>query len=234
MTHVIGHRGASGSAPENTLSAFWLADAMGADGVELDVRLTADGRLAVHHDPELTDGRVIAELAFADLPEQVPSLEAVLAVCTEFAVVNIELKDLPGEPGHDPGIPLASAVVDAVVGSGLVDRVLVSSFDVAAVDRVREIASGIATGLLAKVTLGGPATVPLIERCAERGHDAFHPHHGGVDATVVARCHEAGLAINTWTVDDPARIVELERMGVDGIVTNRPDVALVALGRRAG
>lgn len=234
MTNVIGHRGASASAQENTLSAFWLAEVMGADGVELDVRRTADGALAVHHDAELADGRVLAEVAFADLPSHVPSLDAALDACIGFAVVNIEMKDLPGEPGHHARHPLPRLVAEVVAERDLAGRVIVSSFELAAIDRLREIDPGITTGLLAKVVLGGPSTVPLIDRCAERGHEAFHPHHEGVDASVVARCHDAGLAVNVWTVDDPGRIVDLAGMGVDAVVTNRPDVALVALGRRAG
>jgi glycerophosphoryl diester phosphodiesterase len=79
MTTIIAHRGASRAERENTLAAFARAGGLGADGVELDVRRTADDRLVVHHDPRLADGRVIVDTPARDLPGHIPSLEAALA-----------------------------------------------------------------------------------------------------------------------------------------------------------
>ena len=84
MPRVFAHRGASQRAPENTVEAFRLAAELGADGVELDVRRSADGALVVHHDPHLPDGRLIAATAFADLPASVPTLAAALDACEVF------------------------------------------------------------------------------------------------------------------------------------------------------
>lgn len=228
MTIVLAHRGASGACRENTIDAFATAVAMGADGVELDVRRTADGALAVHHDPHLADGRLLCEVAVPDLPSHVPSLVEALSACGD-RLVNVEVKNWPRDPDHDPGLAVATAVA-GIVGP-MRERVLVSSFNLADVDRVREVDPSIATGTLA--TFGPDADLAgrFVDRARRRGHTAVHPHHGAVTPHLVALAHAAGLAVNTWTVDDPDRIRELAALGVDGIVTNVPDVALAALGR---
>ena len=216
---VIGHRGAAGRFTENTVAAFEGALALGADWVELDVRRTADGVLAVHHDDRLADGRAIAELVGRDLPVHVPDLLAALLASAGMGV-NVEVKP------HDD-VRVADAVVD-VVRSWDGD-VLVSSFQLELVDRVRQIADDVPTALLLYVDPAGS-----VDACAAAGHAALHPWDPTVDAELVERCHAAGLAVNVWTVDDPDRMRELTAIGVDGIVTNVPDVAravLDAMGR---
>ena len=106
--------------------------------------------------------------------------------------------------------------------------VIVSSFDHALVDRVRAVAPDLPTAWL---VLNEPAAV--VDACAAAGHVALHPWNPMVDEELVVRCHDAGLALNTWTVDDPERIAQLTAWGVDGIVTNVPDVLLSVLGRGA-
>src|SRR5918995_5277942 len=101
VTLVIGHKGAAGLAPENTLGAFHVARDVGADGVELDVRRTADGALAVHHDAELPDGRVIAAINWSELPDDVPDLDPVLDVCRGLALVNVEIKNWPADVDYN-------------------------------------------------------------------------------------------------------------------------------------
>ena len=128
VTYVIAHRGASRAAPENTVAAFRRAAEMGADMVELDVRRSADGRLVVHHDAHLADGRSLAATRADDLPSAVPSLDAALDACAGMAV-NIEIKNDPEEPGFEPDRALADDVAAAVVARGDTDRVVVSSFD---------------------------------------------------------------------------------------------------------
>lgn len=226
MPLVYGHRGASAAAPENTLAAFELARAQGADGVELDVRRSADGHTAVHHDAALPDGRVVAETRRADLPDTVPTLEQALDAC-QGMVVNIELKNLPIDVDFDPGCTVADDVVAVLRARGGRDRVLISSFHVPTVDRIKAIAPELETGIL---TFVDPSAADGIRLAVERGHDAVHPHTGVVDAELVRAAHDAGLAVNVWTVDDPARIRELAELGVDGIVTNVPDAARAALG----
>lgn len=222
-TLVIAHRGASAHEPENTVAAFAAAVSFGADGVELDVRLTSDGALAVVHDGHLADGRAVADLGAADLPDGVCLLPAALAACAEL-LVNVEIKaDGPGG-----GVPLASPVVEAARAWG--GRVLVSSFDPATVDAVRAMATEIPTAQLTFLLDRAPAE--LVAGIAERGHSAWHPHHATLDAEAVALAHEAGLAVNTWTVDDPERIAALAAWGVDAVVSNDVPSALRTVGRR--
>ena len=227
---VLGHRGASRAHPENTVEAFRGAIDQGADGVELDVRRTADGALAVHHDDVLRDGRAIVDTMLADLPGSVAVLADALEACAPLAVVNIEIKNWPADRDFDPELRLAGEVVALLESRGELGdgRALVSSFHLPTIDRVHEMAPGLATGWLVV-----PADHPeqLIDRAAEHGHVAVHPHHSCVDAELVERAHRAGLAVNVWTVDDPEHIRRLAAMGVDAVVTNVPDVALAALAR---
>ncbi len=227
---VIGHRGASRDHPENTLAAFAGAIDQRADGVELDVRRTADGALAISHDDTLPDGRVLVELQQVELPPDMPMLPQALDVCRPLSVVNIEIKNWPDDKDFDPGEQLASNVVALLEARGELDdgRYLVSGFHLPTVDRVRELAPGLATAwLLGMITDVGA----LIERAVEHGHVAIHPHHGFITEELVAQAHGAGLAVNTWTCDDPDRIRWLAEVGVDAVVTNVPSVALTALGR---
>jgi glycerophosphoryl diester phosphodiesterase len=213
---VVAHRGASATCTENTLPAFRAARDLGADWVELDVHLLADGNLAVHHDGLLHDGRPLAALAAVDLPAHVPLLPSALDACAGMGV-NVEVK---GDGGTARAA--AAAVVEVVDRLGAADRVLVSSFDWSAVDRVRALAPDLPTALLAFVVADRAA---LIGAAVERGCAAVHPHAGLVDGAFAAAAHEAGLAVIVWTVDDPVHMAELVAAGVDGIVTNVPDVA---------
>lgn len=227
---VIAHRGASTDFAENTLDAFLGAVDQGADGVELDVRRTLDGALAVSHDDVLPDGTVLMGTVLADLPSDVPDLAQALDACAPLSVVNVEIKNWPEDADFDPTEGLAAATVDLLEHRGeLADgRVLVSSFHLATVDRVRELAPGLATGwLLGMVDQPGP----LVDTAAAHGHAAVHPHHAFVNEDLVRRAHDAGLAVNTWTCDEPERIRWLESIGVDAVITNVPRVALEALDR---
>jgi glycerophosphoryl diester phosphodiesterase len=227
---VIAHRGASAQFAENTLDAFFGAVEVGADGVELDVRRTADGQLAIHHDDTLPDGNALVDLAFADLPAQVTDLDHALEACAPLATVNVEIKNWPDDRDFDPTEQLADAVVDLLRQRDELDdgRVLVSSFHLPTIDRVHELAPGLATGWLLGL-VENPHE--LIGRAAERGHVAVHPHHVFVNEDFVRLAHDAGLAVNTWTCDEPERIRWLADLDVDAVITNTPDVALHALGR---
>lgn len=242
MTQVIGHRGAPHVAAENTVASFHAAARIGADGVELDVRRTADGRLAVHHDAHLADGRAIVDTTWADLPDEVPDLSAALDACQTFGLVNVELKNWPGDVDFDASLAvvdqLAAALLDRPADEQA--RFLVSCFHLPSVDRVREVAPRLATGWLVVgpvPPVGGPDAsdpmVAMVAEAAEHGHRALHPHHAFVTPRLVEAAGTAGLDVNTWTCDDPDRIRWLAEIGVAGVVTNVPDVALAALGRRA-
>jgi glycerophosphoryl diester phosphodiesterase len=230
---VWGHRGASVAQAENTLAAFVEARDQGADGVELDVRRSRDGGLVVHHDARLADGRSVAEVAVAGLPPSVPLLQAALEACTGM-VVNIEIKNVEGEPDHDPTEQVAADVVALLAdrrAAGLDDDVLVSSFSLASLDRVAALDPAIRLGYLASPRWD---QARCLERAADRGHSAFHPHHLAVNGDLVGTAHDRGLAVHAWTVDDPDRIRWLAAAGVDAVITNLPDVAIRALREPAG
>lgn len=214
-----------------------MAAAMGADAIELDVRRSRAGRLLIHHDP---------------LPAEFPSgedapldLAEALDACAGVAMVNVELKNDVGDPDHDPTM---AVVVDTIAalrrwhaehssdggqrrGSSdeaavSMDRWLLSSFSRATIDACRAVAPEIPTGWLV-VNLGAVDVVEL----AAAGHRAVHPWDPSVTASLVDAAHDAGLAVNVWTCNDPKRLLQLEAMGVDGVCTDVPDLALSVLGR---
>jgi glycerophosphoryl diester phosphodiesterase len=220
---IIAHRGAAvpGSHPENTVAAFRRARSVASDWVELDVRRTADGATAIHHDAHLADGRLIASLARDALPPEVPDLDEALAACIGMGV-NIEIKNFANEADFDPTHWLSSAVVEAARRADPPVSVLVSSFNIDAIDHVRACAPSLPTALL---TFGLDDPAATIARCVARGHRALHPYEATVDRDLIDAAHGAGLAVNVWTVDEPDRIAALIEMGADGICTNVPDVA---------
>ena len=225
MTAVIGHRGASFDFPENTLEAFAGARAQGADWIELDVRLSRDGQLIVHHDPVLADGRVIAETDRIDIAGSVPSLQAALAACAPMGV-NVEIKNSPHEPGFDGSQRVVALVLDAIAAMATPIEILISSFEIPTLDAVRSLDASMATGMLMwSANDAGDA----VELAVAGGHSAIHPYHEFVTAELVERCHAAALRIYTWTIDDPERIAEFGGWGVDGVITNRPALARQAL-----
>jgi glycerophosphoryl diester phosphodiesterase len=221
---VIAHRGASAAYPENTVAAFIGAVDLGADAVEFDARRTADGQIVIHHDAHLPDGRTIVATAAADLPSSVPSLVEALDACGDL-MVNIEIKNWPGDPDFDPAEAIAAEVVRLAGARVAQGRWIVSSFHLPTIDRVRLLDPGIATGLL---HAGSPATDRLAQAVAG-GHRAVHPWNPLVDEAMVAAAHAAAVEVNVWTVDDAERIRQLAAWGVDGVVTNVPDIALRAL-----
>jgi glycerophosphoryl diester phosphodiesterase len=226
MAAIWAHRGASVAERENTFEAFRAAKALGADGVELDVRRSRDRALVVNHDATLADGRAIHELEVGDLPPEVLLLDAALDAC-DVLVVNIEVKNVPIDIDWDPSEFVAEAVAALVQERRAQERVVVSSFGLAAIDRVRALDPSIPTGYLISARWD---QVGALQRAVDGGHTAFHPHASVVTPDLVARAHAAGLAVNTWTVDDPDRVRWLvEECGVDAIITNVPDVARAAL-----
>lgn len=233
---VIGHRGASAAHPENTLEAFAGAAALGADWVELDVHLTADGVAVVHHDADLPDGRSLVSMAAGDLPASVPTLAAALAVCRAHDLgVNVEIKSDPRRDDFDPSYRVVdvtlAVLADDGTGAGVPRadgsaRYLVTSFDPGCLDAVRR-SSTVPTGQLA-FHIGDIPT--LLQRASAAGHTAINPWDPFVDAAFVTMAHDAGLRVFPWTVDDPERMQALVDLGVDGIITNVPDVLRALVG----
>jgi glycerophosphoryl diester phosphodiesterase len=229
---ILAHRGACRVARENTVDAFVAAGALGADGVELDVHRSADGVLVVHHDADAPGLGVLAEHRAADIRRRlphVPTLEEALDACAGL-LVNVEVKNLPGDADFDPDDGAASGLVELLHARQNRDEVLISSFNLATIDRVRALDPGLPTGFL---TLLGFDPLDGIAIASDRGHSAVHPDvrsmRGPVAEAVVGRARELGLAVNVWTVDAPEEIRRLAAAGVDGLVTNVPDIARAAL-----
>ncbi len=231
---VLAHRGARREAPENTLEAFALALSQGADGVELDVHRTVDGGLVVHHDADAPGVGVLATRTLADIRaarSEIPTLDEVLDACAG-ALVNVEIKNLPGDGDYDPEDVAAELVVGGLERRGFRDDVLVSSFNLATINRVRALNPAVATGFL---TMRGFDPVDALDVCVANGHGALHPFVGmlaaGMAERVVMRARELGVRVNVWTVNDDDEIRRLATSGVDVIMTDVPVTALRALGR---
>lgn len=225
MAIVIAHRGASRDCPENTIEAFQRAVEVGADWVELDVRRTRDGEVVVHHDADLSDGRVIAETPRAELPEAVPTLAQAMEACAPLGV-NIEIKSSSAEPDFDPEHTIAAALIKVARAQRELDKLLVTSFDMTAINAVRDLDPAIPTGFLTQSGLGAEVDVG---RATAHSHRAINPGNRVVTPRWVAEAKAHDLEVNVWTVNDPVRMSELVEMGVDGIITDVPDVAVAVL-----
>jgi glycerophosphoryl diester phosphodiesterase len=222
-TAVQAHRGSPDPAAgirENTLQAFARARALGADGVELDVRRTADGGLAVHHDPLVDGEAAVCDLATADLPGHVPLLAEALEACAGM-VVNVEIKNQPYEPGFDPTDRATADVLALVEAAGRTGSVIVSSFWSGALVAVRSAGSSVPTGLLVVSSFDPLASIAA---AADLGCTAVHLPLGLVDGPTVATAHAAGLAVAAWTVVDEASLEVVLEAGVDTVITD--DVAM--------
>jgi glycerophosphoryl diester phosphodiesterase len=229
---VLAHRGARRRAPENTVEAFTVALGLGADGVELDVHRTADGGLVVHHDADAPGLGVLAEQTVAQIRAarpDIPTLDEAFDAC-RGALVNVEIKNLPHDADFDPDNRAADLVVAAIARRGRTDDVLVSSFNLATVDRVRELDAAIPTAFLVML---GIDPLEGLDLCVARGHVALHPFvgllAGDAAGATTARAEQLGLRVNVWTVNDPDEMRRLAAAGIDGIVTDVPDEALAIL-----
>ena len=240
---VVAHRGASVEAPENTIAAFERAVAVGADAVEFDVRITADGAAVVMHDPDVartTGGHgLCCELTLAELTSlrvggshTVPTLAEALRALTGRVGVDIEIKNIPGEPDFEPdrqrGVDAVVATLDEVGFSG---PVLVTSFNPMVLAYARSIAPGLERGLLAGPDAQAGAALAFADR---EGHAWVLPAAARVlDAGdgYPAAVHGAGLRLGTWIVDDSDEAVRLMRNGCDAVATNDPAKIVTARDR---
>lgn len=240
----IGHRGAAGLAPENTLAAFQAGVAAGADGVELDVQRTVDGHLVVFHDDDLrriagVHGSVVTStleqlreldvgrhFALGFLGESIPTLDQVVESLPPPTLINIEAKRFT--MGNDG---LEAAIVQAVHRHNLLDRCLVSSFNPLILWRIGRMDRSIPLGLLYEpgMSLGlGRGWPRRVMRVA-----ALHPYFEQLSSELVSMAHAHGWLVNTWTVNDPQDMARLIAMGVDGIITDRPDLLSAVLASPA-
>ncbi|HET6606453.1 MAG TPA: glycerophosphodiester phosphodiesterase family protein [Rhodopila sp.] len=269
---IQGHRGARGLFPENTLDGFLAAAALGVSAFELDVGMTADGVVVVHHDPALNadiardaDGRwlegpapLLRALTFTALqsfdvgrlrpgsptaalfPDQaprdgsrVPTLAAVLDALPD-AYFTIEVKTHPPQPDATaPPEALADATLAVIDAAGAGGRVTVESFDWRVPRYIRRVRPDLRLAWLTR-----PETVsrlwwdtdPLpsvVSSVARQGGPIWAPFHEALTAAEVAEAHDHGLLILPWTVNEPADMRRLITWGVDGLISDRPDLALL-------
>jgi glycerophosphoryl diester phosphodiesterase len=247
---VVAHRGASAQYPENTLESFQGAIDAGADAVELDVRMTADGVPVILHDLDVsntTDGTgFVHELTLAEVKAldasngrgprvAVPTLAEALDLLSGRVGVNIEVKNLPGEPAFDsPREAAAEAVVRRLQDRPFVGQVLVCSFNWLSIERVREMDGRIATGFLTTAMMEPSAALTYVRA---NGHQFVLPQAPALFAAgreFVDAAHAAGIHVGTWTVDDAEAIAQLFEMGVDAVATNDPRSAIPVRDRFRG
>lgn len=221
---VVGHRGAAGHHPDNSLEGFAAARDLGATWVELDTRLSADGEVFLSHDPETPGGLVVAEASSADLAaEGLSTLGESLGVIDENALgVDVEIKALPWEDGFDPQLRVVEATMAVLRSHPIGGPIVVSSFNRDALDRVRQLTGDdYDTVLILPAGAGGADQVaPLVEG----GHDGVALEGPDITAGVVAPFTDADLTVWSWTIDDPDDARALVAAGVTGIITDVPDV----------
>jgi len=234
-TLVFGHRGASGYAPQNTLPAFELAVQQGVDGVEFDVHLSADGELVVIHDFDVdhtTDGHgEVAALTLAELKAldagvkfdakfagaRIPTLDEVFETLAGRIAVNVEIKAIAEE--------IEAKVADCIRRHNLTDKAIISSFNPLILHRFRAAAPDIAIGFL----YYEETPAEFMQMMMGLPYEARHPHHPMIDRAYMEQAKRFGYRVNTWTVNDAARAVALQELGVDCIMTDTPDVMIKAL-----
>jgi len=232
---IIGHRGASAVAPENTMAAFREAIAVGAHGIEFDVRLTRDGIPVVIHDSTLgrTGGmnQRVSDLSWDELRkidvgswfkggsfagETVPSLEELFDLFqTNNLSLYLEMKcDSPAEYR-----PLAEACCRMIHEHSLIERVVVECFQLPALEVLKAIDPDIKTAALFD---RGFIDQSIVERATEIGAMAVALHHRLGRKGLVGKSKQAGLHVAVWTVDDPIWIDRARSIGIDALITNDP------------
>jgi glycerophosphoryl diester phosphodiesterase len=227
---VIGHRGASGHAPENTFAAFKKAVALGAAFIETDLQLSRDAHFVAIHDATVnrtTNGQgavhdmTLSELRKLDAGswfgsefagERIPTLEEIF----EFSKKNDVVFYLEIKPGGSWGGE--HAMVGALRESGEIPRTVVISFDAAIVLSLRKIEPTLMTGLLYDGQIENP-----IDKAVEIGARQLVVRGDLVTPAMIAQIHKKDLQVVCWTVNQPAHMRMLMAAGVDGIMSDYPD-----------
>jgi glycerophosphoryl diester phosphodiesterase len=222
---IVGHRGAAGVAPENTLPSFEAAIAAGADRVELDVRRTLDGHAVVFHDatPDRfhppAAGRAVNRHALAEMRSirvggaAVPSFDELLEAVHGRVLLNVEIKGT----GHDGSLVLGLAL-DALRRHAALGATVLSSFHPSIVAEAAACEPSLPRALIVDARF--PADAVCVARSL--GCEGLHPAHRLVDDALVARCRAAGLRLRSWTANADADVLRLMDLGVDGIVSDLP------------
>ena len=228
---IIAHRGASAYAPENTLAAFRKAKELGTGWFELDVYLSGDGIPVVLHDETVdrtTDGtgniteKNIGEIKLLDAGswfgpefagEKIPTLDEAVAFARDNINIYIEIKDA------NPDLP--AKILECVKSHDMVKNVVIQSFSLEQLSIIRNLHKTIAIEYL----VGDYMEIDL-QRAASVGARSINPSFKELNADDVAQIHRLDLAVVPYTIDDPGDMERLLAMGVDGLITNKPDIAL--------
>lgn len=209
---IIGHRGARGLWPENTLEGFSKALEGGVVSFELDVHTTKDNFVVVHHDPTLTTGESLQSLTYKELPSFIPRLEEVLDLCLGKARVTIEVKISDITTTAYFFVELISKILTPC------DYVVISSFDWDVVRAVHALMPNIPTAALSEGEIG----MYTIQGAWELEANIWSPEYIHLEESHVSYAHSLGLQVVPYTVNDPEDIKRLQKMGVDGIITDFP------------
>lgn len=233
---VIAHRGASAFAPENTMAAFKRASEIGADAIELDAKLTKDGVIAIIHDRSLDrtttgNGRVnsinFREIRELDAGkkfskefegERVPSLREVFEYTANRIRVNVELTNYSSVWDNLP-----EKVIELVTEFGIENEILISSFNPIALIKSKRIKPDLPIGLL--VHEKEPKPISYLKKMITR-YEFFHPQETLLQRRNVNEYLKKNKSLIAWTVNEPGRIKELLTLGIAGIITDVPDVAI--------
>jgi glycerophosphoryl diester phosphodiesterase len=235
-TLIQAHRGASACRPENTLEAFATAIEQGADGIEIDVHLSKDGEIVVAHDARLErvsngtgyiNDHTLEELKSLDfgklLPNgpvcRIPTLSEVFSLVKPSGLfVNVELKTTERQY---PDLPAKLLALAGEYAMG--ERVIYSSFNHYSLKEIKTRDPKARIGLLYELAMVDPWVYANYV-----GADAIHPHYFVIAALpeTVERCHEHGVDVNVWTVDDPDAVKLMLKCAADGIITNKPETAV--------
>lgn len=235
ISKVIAHRGASGYAPENTMASFELATKMKADGIELDVQVSKDGKLVVFHDEKVdrtTNGSgYIKDLSLSYIKkldsgswfskkfknEKVPTLDEVLFFFKDkYELINIELKN-----GIIDYNGIEEKVIKLINDFNISDKTIISSYNHYSLLRLKAIDRNIKIGLLYVANLINPW-----KYAANLGAYSIHPYFYSVNDKLIYNSNNENIKIITYTVNDIVYIEKLIRLKVDGIITNYPDKAV--------
>lgn len=218
---IIGHRGASAVAPENTIAAFEAAINAGADGIEFDVRLSRDRVPVVIHDDTLyrTSGvrRRVADLSARELEQfDVPSLAQVFELFeSNGLILYLEMKE----------VETAQECCKLVERYSFKDRVIFECFEHSALKTVKQIDATFKTAPLFQ-----PPASFILKRALAVGADGIALHHRLSHKRLIQKARDAGLKVVTWTVDDPAWIERAREIGIHALITNDP-AALIQWNR---
>ena len=224
---VIGHKGASAIAPENTLKAFQKAIELHADYVEFDAHLTKDGEIVVIHDDDtysltgthsLIRDNTLEQIKMLDAGEgeQIPTLQELIAIAKGKIALQLEIKSTG----------LLVRMVQILREENLIQNSIVSCFMFDELVKLKKIEPKIKIGFLLPAELVRSQSIKRkIIKCEREGFFAIHPHFSTVDKEIVDFAHANGLKIYVWTVNDRSIMKDLIQLGVDGIITD--DISLL-------